>query len=332
MNFLIVMLLPFLIMIGAYVFFNKEYSLKELSIQMAVQVGLIGIICLCVTHWDTYDTEILNGSIIRKEPIKVHCRHSYDCNCYSYPCGTSKHPSTCRHCDTCYEHAYDIDWMVYTNIGEEFEIESVDRQGLQEPPRWTAVYVGEPYATTHSYKDYIKGNPDSLFIKKGFKEKYNTFLPEYPGKIYDYYKINRVIVQPGIFVKFDGWEEKLREINSKLGPAKQCNVVIVVMNGMPEEAFYALEEQWMGGKKNDVVVVMSVSTNGIIKWVNVMALTKNPMVKIKLRDELLYIRSIVSKDLVLDCIYKNVSECYKRQSMKEYAYLKANNVMTGAQL
>jgi len=325
----------------SFVIFNKKYTMQELVVQFVAQAVLIAIVFGVVYSLNGPGrtvSQVLNGEVTKKAREVVPCRHSYACNCHQV-CSGSGDDRTCHtECDTCYTHdshstwqGTDIVWAVYSNIGTRIEINTLDSKGTQEPPRWTQVVIGEPYSKIGSYENLLKGNSDSLFVKKGFIDKYKGFSPAYPIVIYDYYRINRIISEVNI-PNSSEWEKQLSVINSKLGPNKQCNVVLVFMNNRSPEYFYALKEHWDGANKNDVVIVSSIKDN-VIMWAEVMSLSRNAMIGVTIRDEMIGKNiSTVRPEEFMAIVSENVLKNYKRRSMKEFEYLKLNNVMSGTQM
>jgi hypothetical protein len=153
---------------------------------------LIGIMTAIMMSSNTRDVEVWNGQVTGKYSEKVSCSHSYSCNCYRSCSGSGKNRSCSTICQTCYEHSYDVSWRVESNIGT-YTISRIDRRGLSKPPRWDRVKIGEPVSDTHTYTNYIKGSPDSLFHKKKLLKKYQKDLPKYQSKVYDYYRLNRLV-------------------------------------------------------------------------------------------------------------------------------------------
>src|SRR5262249_53258019 len=151
-----------------------------------------------IAYWQrTADTEIWDGQVTNKSSERVSCSHSYDCNCYyTTECsgtGNNRSCSEVRHCSTCYEHSYDVDWNVYASTGESLSIDRVDRQGLNMPARWGAAYIGEPYSSQHSFTNYILANPNSVLLgQKGDLQKFGKLIPQYPT-VYDYYRVQHAI-------------------------------------------------------------------------------------------------------------------------------------------
>lgn len=318
MEFLILFLIPVIIMaIGSYL--TKRIEWKEYLIMTATQAVIAGLCCLAVSCENTSDVEILNGQVTRKQMNRVSCSHSYSCNCVRSCSTDSKGNESCTEiCQTCYDHSYDQDWDVYTTLGT-MTIDRADRQGLEEPVRWSRVIIGEPVSTSHTYENYIKAAPDTLFRNKGSAEKYKGQIPAYPEEIYDYYRINRLVEVGTNVAHKHKWNEQLSELNKKLGPTHQANV-IVVFTKKPHEYFHALRQAWIGGKKNDIIVVIGLKYNSQPVWTEIMAWSQNKTIDVKLRNRIQELE-IISPETLIPVIDSAVSQYYKRKPMHDFEYL-----------
>jgi hypothetical protein len=273
----------------------------------------------------TYDTEIINGSVTSKDQERVSCSHSYECNCRNVTScsGSGQHRSctTTRTCDTCYEHNYDYDWMLRTNIGD-ITIDRIDRQGTGTPPRWKIAKVADPVAKTHSFKNYVKAVPESLFNSDNAKliEQFKTMIPAYPGHVYDYHYIDRALTV-GVPIKdLKEWSQDISLILRELGPTKQANVIVIFVNSNDSNVANAINASWLGGKKNDITIVIGSTEYPKIDWVGVHAWTDNELFKVQLRDAIFDIGEIKRTEIV-KTIFENVKSDFKRKSFKSYAYL-----------
>lgn len=139
--------------------FLDSITWKEFGLIVLAQLFVAGI----VSCSNTRDIEAWNGVVTGKQKVAVPCSHTYSCNCHEVCSGSGKDRSCRTECDTCYEHhsflrtipGNDYDWRVYTSNGEVVEIDRVDRQGVREPPRFTAVRMGEPTTLAHTYTNYM---------------------------------------------------------------------------------------------------------------------------------------------------------------------------------
>ncbi len=256
----------------------------------------------------------------------MSCSHSYSCNCRQVCSGSGNSRSCSTVCDTCYEHSNDWDWDVFTTVGTK-TIDRVDRRGTKEPPRWTAVEIGEPAAAMQRYTNYVKAAPNSLFNTQLAEEEATTkaaLIPPYP-RVHDYYRINRVIEVGGAKAP-KGWNELLNLELRKLGAAKQVNVVMVFIKGQGREYVQTLERAWLGGKKNDVTIVVGTSEGDTIDWVEVFTFGKssgNGMLVVQLRDDLQALGSVDKFEEGVAIITRNIKQNFSRKEMADYEYLKA---------
>ena len=239
---------------------NTE-SYISLGVNLGISLLLVGTLAL-VQQMKMYDTEVWSGVVTGKERNRVSCEHSYSCNCYTSCSGSGKTRSCTRHCSTCYDHSYDIDWNVYTTLGT-YDIDRIDRQGLKEPPRWTIVQKGEYVTDKRSYKNPLLADEKTLFVELPEMKQTGYYYPKYP-EIYDYWKISRVsgIVGPLRNQLNDIINERLKY----MGPNKQINVVLVGTTVTDPKYFNGLMADWRGGKKNDVILVYGLDSSNAIKW------------------------------------------------------------------
>lgn len=296
----------------------------DLPIAAAIAGGSMALILLTSmisSYVATSSTEILNGQVKSKERDQVSCSHDYKCRCrnvqHKRSDGTTYYE---EECDTCYDHSYDYNWNVDSTLGS-YRIDRVNRQGTIEPPRWTSVKIGDPVADTHTYTNWIKSSDSSLFnVSKNRFDQFKDKIPAYPGEIYDYYNIDR-IVTPGLRVndqsKLNRYiSEQLRE----LGPKKQVNLIFVVTKIQDPTYADAIWASWKGAEKNDVVVVVGTK-NGEINWAKVQSWAEFDIFNVKLRDRIMDSRVFKMKniiDMTIDETYKS----YQRKPMKQFEYLK----------
>jgi hypothetical protein len=313
------------LLVAAIVFFvSRQICWKEVLCIVGVQILVAGASAGICYYSATDDSETWNSRVSKKEKEYTSCSHSYSCRCRQSCSGSGKNRSCHQVCDTCYEHSNDWNWAVYTAAGEGFDIDRIDRRGSHEPPRWTAVKIGEPTSRVHSYTNYIKAAPDTLFRRDGKYEKYQSLLPQYPQNVYDYHRMNRLILVNGAKTQDPAyWNADLMELNAKIGSSRQSNVIVVLARNLPPDFFYALEQAWLGGKKNDVILVVGTDTAGKAAWVNVMTWELNELFKVKVRDDLLEKGSLERWDVV-NVLEANIVKYHKRKPMADFEYLKSS--------
>ncbi len=321
MIFLVLFLVPALVAIGYRLIGGRYITWKEFAAHLAVQAFVAAVVALAISCQSTGDTETLNGRVTNKYSARTSCGHPYPCNCRPQCSGSGKDRSCYTVCDTCYFHPFDVNWVVDTSVGSLY-IDRVDSQGLYEPQRFTTVQFGEPAALPHSYTNYIKAAPDSLFRRTGDYSQFKN-LPAYPGRFYDYYRLDRLVLDGFAVPDAAAWQSDLADINATLGVKKQVNVILLVTKDKPRDWYYALEQSWLGGKKNDVVVVVSVAQDLTPQWVQVMAWTDRELLRVRLRDDLMAAGAL-DRGTVVPIIAADVSELYVRKPMKDFEYLQSS--------
>lgn len=230
------------------------------------------------------DVQILNGHVSEKRAIKQKCPTGWndyqDDFCTHYTtrevvdyvekvCNTRDGIETCdnvEHYKTQYN--YDFEWeqryFVYTTL-ENFEIPRIDAQGTKEPTRFTITKKGEPVSTRSRYTNYLlladKNviNPALLQLS----EEVSNALPDYPDRVYDIWRLDRFITLHSVQDTVE-WNKRLAETNSRIGPLRQANLIIIVTTLTPimREEIY---RKWNGGKKNDIIVFFGLRNN-VIDW------------------------------------------------------------------
>ena len=261
MYILMVFLPALLVVFIARFLYPHDITLKEMGLHF---LGAILGTALCFglmaasSAFSSWDYEIRNGYITKKYSKRVSCEHQYKCG---ETCSTDgKGNRTCIpiYCD---EHSYDMDWRVDTTINS-FKIDRVSRQGLKEPPRFTAVKIGEPVADTFSTRNYLLLDKTRFSTTEAVRKQYANSLPQYP-EVFDYHRINRVVNSTDqSFNYINVWlNDKLRVDAAE----KQMNIIVVVTY-FPESYYQAVYESWNGGKKNDILLFYGIDKDRNIKW------------------------------------------------------------------
>ena len=317
MVFLSFFIVPLMIAIAGYIFFGRKISPKELAVQILIEAVVVAMICGAIYHSNTADTETWNGRVSSKTRDMVSCRHAYPCHCHSVSCGKN---CTTFHCDVCYEHPFDVDWNVHTTNGETVGISRIDSQGLGQPPRWSSTGIGEPTSLPHSYTNYIKAAPDTIFRGQGeIKEQ----MPSYPNRYYDYYRLDH-LAQFGVSVPdAPAWNKSIAELNGDLGHKMQANLVVMLAKGKGREWYKTLERSWVGGKKNDIVLVIGLNADDTIAWSEVMAWTDYAYFKVRLRDDVMAIGKL-DRNAIIAAANEDVAKYFKRKPMSDFSYLAAS--------
>lgn len=321
-HFLLLMLIPLLIAVVVLVYFKGKDTIGDFFIQIGA-VALVMAAGIGISYWGrTTDTEILNGQVTGKQRVQVSCSHSYECNCYTT---SDSKGNTTEHCSTCYEHSFDVNWEVNSNVGT-VDINRLASQGLEMPPRWGAAFIGEPFSTSHRYTNYILANPDSVLLgQKGDVQTFGPLIPKYP-QVYDYYKIHHVINEnvpfaPGVV---EQWDWLLNEADKNLGPMKQVNVLLVFARTTDPAYVYAFKDGWLGGKKNDAIVLIGSSDGHTIAWDDIISWGTDKSYNIQLRDRIREIGTLDKRDDIIKAINEETVAHFQRLHMKTMKYLTSN--------
>jgi len=338
---MIAIAIPLIAAIVVRFVFQQTITWLEAAVQSLLVIAIVSGAWAVGRYSGAWDTELWNGEIVKKEIQREDCpwgwRDSTHWFCTEYRTRSVKDGQTCSTVDgktTCrdkyktqYKYIYDWEqkFYLYTNVEKTFTIPRVDAQGAKTPPRFSAAYVGEPVAVENGYSNWVRGAVNSLYHEDGaVEEKYKDILPEYPIAVYDYYKVNRVVKVGNVQIH-PATNEYLREALKTLGPQRQMNAVLVVVDAnVADQSFpYAVRRYWMGFKKNDAVVFVGVK-DGNLAWSQVMSWSKKSLFDIALRDK---INESIGKPVDYAGVIADLKtiglQHYERRSMKEFEYLKA---------
>lgn len=189
------------------------------------------------------------------------------------------------------------------------------------PPRWGAAFVGEPWSSSHSYKNYILANPDSVLTGgKGDVEKWKKLIPDYP-QVYDYYRSNHFINMGVPNIDNGVWNWLTNEANKTLGPKKQVNVIVLTIPTADSSYVSALKTAWVGGKKNDAVIVIGSVDGHNIDFVDVVSWAVRADFRDNLRQDIRQIGSLDKRDDIMKAIYDETDKHFVRMHMKDMEYL-----------
>ena len=329
-TFYLLLLVPIIWAFIAKRLLHATISWREMGLQILASSLIVTAVFFLGKYSQTHDIEVWNGQIESKHRDHGHYIESYECNCREVCSGSGQNRSCHRECDTCYRDHYTVDWYVKTTIGT-IRLEYEDRlsrsvYNLPDPAHYTRAYVGEPCSREQSFTNYVKAVPESLFNKLDVKSlaKFDPMIPKYP-RVHSHYKVNRVIPVGVRIPNIAEWNLLLGEHLRNLGPRKEANVILVVANTPDQTYRHALERAWIGGKQNDVIVVIGASQYPKIDWVDVITFGQNAgngLLAVQIRDNLIKIGTLENHIPVIDSIATSVDGQFKRKHMEDYEYLK----------
>jgi hypothetical protein len=324
--FFLILLIPVVLAFIGRRLFKTTITWEEMALQLVVVVALVTGLWFAGTYSQTADFEIWNGQVISKHRDHGHYLQSYQCNCRT----TCNGESCSTTCDTCYEDRYTVDWYLKTTIGK-IQLDYLDRGSRSvyntlDPQQYVAAYVGEPCSKEVPYTNYIKAVPESLFNMSDVKilAQFDNMLPSYP-RVHGYYKINRVGTVGVNLPNKSEWNDRLSDHLRTIGPKKQANIILFFVNTDDQSYRYALELNWLGGKKNDIIVIVGVTEYPNISWVDTITLGQNAgnsLMTVEMRDTLQALGTIENVELFVDTLVNIVDTRFDRKPMADFEYLK----------
>ncbi len=299
-----------------------EYSLISLIVLLACSI-VIGT----GFYTNLSDVEILNGMITEKKREHGTYLQSYSCNCSTSCSGSGNSRSCSQVCQTCYRRHYTVTWYATSTLGN-IGIDSADTTSrsvynLPDPPEYVRCYKGEPASKNHVYKNYVRAVPESLFnTKQNEISQYN--IPRYPT-VHSIYKVSRVLrVGSGASKKeLDKLNKMLSDELRYLGASKEVNIIAIFTNVQDPAYRNVVENAWIGGKKNDVVLFFGTDGNRIL-WHDTMtwALNSgNELFVATMNQDFMDMGGIVNAEKITKIVVKNINALYTRPKMEKYKYL-----------
>jgi len=196
------------------------------------------------------------------------------------------------------------------------------------PKAYTNCAVGQPAAANHSYTNYVQAVPQSIFAERASADDFPGKIPNYPH-VYNYYQVDHVLnvdseLTAGMVAVLD---KRIDHILKTLGAAKEANIIVVLTEIDDPSYRYAVEQTWLGGKKNDIVIFIGLD-GMTITWVDIMTWalnTGNELFHVTMRDGISNMK-ILNFEQLAPFIGKTVSELYDRPMMKDYEHLESEIV------
>lgn len=287
-----------------------------------------------------WDTETLNGFITGKEIVKQDCdypgwRDWPDSFCtnentrrifshYERVCtGTGSNRSCNQVARYKTQYSYDYPWeqkfYAQSTLGG-YTVDRVDPQGATTPPRYASVYIGEPVSDTASYKNYLLVSGANIHnpANRVVDPLLLSAIPPYPQQVYDYYRMDR-FVQIGTALDGRQWNLKISDINSRIGPSRQANLIVVTTSNIDRDIRNAIYKAWNGGKKNDVIIILALVKDRI-EWAETITFLDNTGNEF-MASRLASLAGRTADLAILDDIGHIVSNHFDRKPMESVSYL-----------
>lgn len=290
---------------------DRSIKMEEMILAMVV-MGLATIACFYVgKNFKISDNQIISGEIVDKVREHGFYTETYDCNCVD------------GKCQTCSRTIYTVEWYAVANIAK-IEIDSARSEyrsvyNKADPARYTNIIIGEPASTTRTFRNYIAATPDSVFHNRSVDPLYAKLMPAYPGQVYDFYRINRVLTLGNVPVNASEWNQTLAQHMKKWGYQNKGNVILVFTDIANRGFTESLKNHWLQGKQNDIVVIFGLEQNKIL-WADVFSWTENETFKLELADSLRNLENL-NKDAVFSTIDSHMKDFKYRDMGTDFEYL-----------
>jgi hypothetical protein len=321
MSLLALLLVPVLIGVVAFFLGKRRITPGELLLQLAI-VGALLTGGWHLARWTALrDFEIWNGRVVAKAAGTHGCCHSYECNCHDNCSGSGNERSCSKECDTCFEHASDLYWSATSSNNEVVYDNRCNPPGTATPASWESIQIGEPTAWEHPFTNYIKADPASVLGVGADLSRFSDRLPDYPRVVG--HKAARFLFQGDSPLDAGVLNDGLAELNAALGSRYQVNAIVVVVKEDDPAFAEALRHAWLGGKKNDVVLVMGVAPP-TVRFARVFAWNRALGAEDAFKEALsVRVASLGAFDgaRVLRILREEIEQHYERRSFSEFEYL-----------
>jgi hypothetical protein len=332
--------LPFLIGSVGFLVLRQTVTWKEYLAYTAISIAFSVAGYLLALNHAVDDIEHINGRVAQKVRARVDC-----CHCKT-TCHRRNKLLKCESSSTKCDHSSDHAYRLEIDTGTEKPYVLTLTECADTPPSaWTSAREGEPAAFEHHYKNHLKADPYSL-LREGLETpaelvELSARVPERP-RLHDLYKLNNVI---GVDVTLPPtWPQALAELNAELGPTKQVDIIVIVVNEPDPRFAEALRAAWVYGPKNAVTIILGAGRDGPeaevneddesaapgeraplswrdgeIAWIHVVSLSDVSLIENDLRAQLKGAR--LGDSSILGKIKDSVASRYERTPMATLRYL-----------
>ncbi len=319
-NFLPFLIIPVIVAIVGKFYYKESITAIEFFAQVVIVSVFMLIACYAGFGSEIQDAQTINGQLTSKNVKTGQYEESYQCRCRTRRDSKGNSYTTC---DTCWRTVYTKSWTGESTVGSfSFDYDrSYSRSvwNTPDPKNYTAAYVGEPTSATIGFINYVKAVPQSLFYRN---KTTADPVPLYP-KIHSIYKFDRVITTGPMADKLKQFNEAANDLAKVQGKAYKVNPIYIITDKSERAYKYTVQNGWKGAKINDVVVIISVNKDGMIKWADAFTYANsygNEQLPIELREGIQALKTF-DFDKILALTDTNMKLYYKRQSVKNFEYL-----------
>ena len=312
--------------------FKRSVTVKECVTQFAVTTMVI-LLVLVIGDWQsTADNELFHGEVVSKERKQDYFQTSYKCNC---SCTSRDKQGNCTNesCDTCYTDHYTVDWSLKTTLGP-YRVDYIDRESKSawstpDPTEYLSAYTGQPFSKSRHYTNYFMLYKDSLFASNPKLQTYSKQLENSTYPCVTGYYVNLVYNTGVRGIDTMKYNDLVRDYLKVAGSAKQANVILYFTPILDQSFRYALEAKWVGGKKNDVIIIIGVDPAADLAkplkaaWVDTISMGKNignEMLQVVLREDLIN-ADLSNPTATTEIIFKDINKHFHRKPMSSFKYI-----------
>jgi hypothetical protein len=343
----------------------ENFTWGEVPIQIGVSTLSLWVLSTFFVYQtsDLKNQEVWSGYVTASKYFEQHDSETCTKSCDSKGNNCTK---TCT-CTT-----YPESWSIYTNneesigagpshyhnlrtlFGNENTAGSQGDSCAGHPGTiWITQFDGSserlvPSAKEHLFVDYLQASKSIRKESGGNTKGFEPLLKPYPrvhSGLFGPLELDRVInagltipaEKAGDFEKWSaGLDRNLDLALTTLAKKKEVNLLVYLADTKDRKFFQALEESWVFGKKNDVVVIIGTEFPKI-DWVEIMLRgDDNEELKVALRNKVRDLINIneggtLAKTIVDQISLPHEQGGYKRTRMRDMEYLAADvEVSTGA--
>ena len=183
-----------------------------------------------------------------------------------------------------------------------------------------------PTSFEYSYINYVRAS-DNIIRETGHVERYQEYLVDYPevqSNLYGPIDIDRVIVKNAQVLM--GWQNTVdQNLSQGLATLEEVDVNVLVYIVDTDQGFYhALSEYWVGGKKNDAIVLIGMTQWPYVDWCRILSWTDSQEFKIGLEGAIYDLDRISDADEFSETIMTYVRDSYEPKPIEDFEYLRYN--------
>jgi hypothetical protein len=325
-------ILPLLVWFGfARFVLGVGLTIGEIALQFFATIAIITSVYFITLSAQTSDSMMVHGHVTKLEPIRKTCNTYWsdfsDSFCTNEYTRTVPDGKTCSRdkdgketCVTKYKTQYksvypwERRYFVRTTLSS-YEISRVDKQGVNTPPRFAEIDVGEPVTEMASFTNYIKAASATVIGNMHNAEPLNVAYPH----VHDYYRVLPVIDHSGSVDKemLGQLSDSIRKVNRDIAPVKGNVVVVITSEG--EDFAKRLEYDWQAFKYNDVVVTLGMTAE-TVNWVNVKSWSKDQLNDVVLRDTIREV-GLTDSDSLQRAMTEAILQHYVMPTEEDFEYL-----------